>query len=742
MIENLYDISFVARLARREKQIQQHYRPVIGVHKWFARRPGSLFRALLVSEFTSEGSLHSNYYQGHNFQGLVVGDPFMGGGTPLFEANRLGCHVVGADVNAMSYWVVRSELAKFNEDAFSEAAQDVVEQVESELGFLYRTTCLNCGQPDVPVKYFLWVKQLTCEQCGRDVDLFTNYLVSKNQRHPDYVLICHRCGALNEVTTLDDVRDRQCKKCSTNLRFEGPAGRSKCTCIHCSYVNRYPSGESPPRHRLFAIEYHCESCARKSIGRFFKRADTEDLSRYAEAEEKLKASNEIFIPKEYIPPGDETDRLHRWGYGKYRDLFNARQLLGLNTLAEKISQIEDIDTRYALLTVFSDTIRYQNMLCRYDTYALKILDIFSVHGYPVSLRQCENSLLGTPGVGSGSYLHFIDKYRKAKTYCRHPFEFTLGRNKKRVFTKGESIQAEWSDKVPTSTESRMAYLSAVTADQLNLPSACLDAVFTDPPYFANVQYAELMDFCYVWLKRHLGGEVPGFEEVSTRSNDELTVNQTAGRDICHFTEGLSRVFVAFTKALKHGAPFAFTYHHNDLEAYFPIAIALLDAGLVCTAVFPCPAEMGASIHISGTKSSTLDSILVCRTSGEVKASHFIPPQDVLEPMLVYDLAQLKEAGQTLSLGDVICLLYGHLTRLVVWHERLDWNRNVPVEDKLSRVQGAMMEICPPDTVEPLAKKVWATSQDAGDKLPLFSADASLAYGEDRESNLSFNLQEA
>lgn len=31
-----------------------------------------------------------------------------------------------------------------------------------------------------------------------------------------------------------------------------------------------------------------------------------------------------------------------------------------------------------------------------------------------------------------------------------------------------------------------------------------DGIFTDPPYFGNVQYAELMDFCYVWLRKLAG----------------------------------------------------------------------------------------------------------------------------------------------------------------------------------------------------------------------------------------------
>ena len=62
MIENDFNIPFVANLARREKQIQQNYRPVIAVHKWFARRPGTLFRALLLSEFSSE-PLESSFFR-------------------------------------------------------------------------------------------------------------------------------------------------------------------------------------------------------------------------------------------------------------------------------------------------------------------------------------------------------------------------------------------------------------------------------------------------------------------------------------------------------------------------------------------------------------------------------------------------------------------------------------------------------------------------------------------------------
>ena len=49
-------------------------------------------------------------------------------------------------------------------------------------------------------------------------------------------------------------------------------------------------------------------------------------------------------------------------------------------------------------------------------------------------------------------------------------------------------------------------------------------------------------------------------------------------------------------------------------------VAVLDAGMGCTAVLPAPAEMGASLHINGTASSTLDSVFVCRRAVELPVS--------------------------------------------------------------------------------------------------------------------------
>jgi adenine-specific DNA methylase len=683
-IEKNFDIPFVADLALREKQIQQNYRPVIAVHKWFARRPGTLFRALLLSEFV-QSPLRESFFRSNNLKGIRVADPFMGGGTPLIEANRVGCDTVGYDINPMAYWIVRQEIENLDVEAYREAASDLVLRLNDKIGRLYRTKCVECGSDNAQVKYFLWVKVQSCRHCGKEIDVFPGYLVAEDRRHPINVFVCSTCKALVEVK--DRKNPGGCTSCKAPLQLAGPAKRNHCACPECGKENSYPVPESgPPQHRMFAIEYYCSICKASHRGRFFKKPDDQDLHRYSEAESIWAQTEPRFAPDDKIPPGDETNRLHRWGYGRYREMFNARQLLGLELSCQEIDKEANERIRSALATNLSDLLRYQNMLCRYDSMALKSLDIFSVHGFPVGLVQCESNLLGISNeggtnIGSGGWTNIIEKYAKAKSYCDRPFEIRYQRERKiLVHLPGEWIGIRRND--GSSSENRQVSLYCQSATAADLPANSLDAVLTDPPYFGNVQYAELMDFCYVWLRRLMGQKDPIFKSASTRHPDELTGNVTMERGFDHFTQGLSSVFQQMASALRPDAPFVFTYHHNRLDAYYPIAVALLDAGLICSASIPCPAEMAASIHINGTTSSIIDTIFVCRLHGKVSRSLIVSSPKEVADLVHLDLERLREGNVKPTRGDIRCITYGHLIRLAVWNLRISWEKEKAVSEKL------------------------------------------------------------
>lgn len=687
-IEANFNIAFVAEMALREKQIQQNYRPIIAVHKWFARRPGTLFRALTLAEF-GDAPVEDLFFQANSFPGKRVADPFMGGGTPLIEANRIGCDVLGFDINPMSAWIVREEIEHLDLKAYQVAAAALLKTLRADLDALYRTDCPLYGDKNVPVKYFLWVKEIDCKSCGAAMQLFPGYLLAEDTRHPANVVVCNRCGQLNETGDLDALGS--CRDCHAPLTLAGPAHRNRCVCPKCQHVNSYPRPESgPPRHRLFAIEYYNPARKDTHKGRFFKKPDAKDFARYQHAARRWNALTPSFVPEQLILPGDETDRLHRWGYERYSDLFNVRQLLGLEKSARLIAAVKNQRVRHALATNLSDLLRYQNMLCRYDTMALKSLDIFSVHGFPAGLVQAESNFLGInngngTNVGSGGWTNIIEKYAKAKRYCEAPFE--VRRQGTRKFQI--PIEGEWIGEGLNGRHQRAVRIRCASSGTVKLAPASLDAVFTDPPYFGNVQYGELMDFCYVWLRRLVGQDAEGFSRESSRDPEELTVNQTEGRDLEHFTEGLAAVYGNMARALKPGAPLVFTYHHNKVVAYQAIAVSILDAGLTCSAALPCPAEMGGSIHIHGTGSSIVDTVFVCRSTGATAGQGLCKTPGELADMVANELEQLRAAGMKPSVGDVRCIILGHVTRLAVWRLRGDWDASRPTEEKLARAADAM-----------------------------------------------------
>jgi hypothetical protein len=297
-------------------------------------------------------------------------------------------------------------------------------------------------------------------------------------------------------------------------------------------------------------------------------------------------------------------------------------------------------------------------------------------------------------VGSGGWRNIVDKYAKAKRYCDAPFETKLVAGRKIVMP----IKGEWIGERLNGERARAVTIRCASSTSFEFKANSFDAVFTDPPYFGNVQYGELMDFCYVWLRRLVGAEVEGFERVSALSPDELTGNDTQGRGLDHFTEGLAAVYRAMARALKPGAPLAFTFHHNQIEAYHAVGVAILDAGLVCSATLPCPTEMGGSIHIHGTGSSIVDTVFVCRNHGSVRRDQLFESRDHLLDLVISDLEQLRAGGVKPTTGDTRCIVFGHLTRMGIWKLRTVWDNAMPVQERLSRFATILTEYGDPQSI--------------------------------------------
>jgi hypothetical protein len=180
-------------------------------------------------------------------------------------------------------------------------------------------------------------------------------------------------------------------------------------------------------------------------------------------------------------------------------------------------------------------------------------------------------------------------------------------------------------------------------------------------------------------------------------------------------------------ALKPGAPLAFTFHHNAMEPYCAIGVAILDAGLICSASIPCPAEMGGSIHIHGTGSSIVDTIFVCRNHGQARRDALFDDSEGLSTVVRTDLAQLRAAGMKPSAGDVRCIVFGHLARMAVWSLRHAWDATKPTSERLDEVRSRMAAM---GDTKPLIKRLAASDTSpaaTGHGTPLFPDDQKHSF---------------
>jgi adenine-specific DNA methylase len=117
-----------------------------------------------------------------------------------------------------------------------------------------------------------------------------------------------------------------------------------------------------------------------------------------------------------------------------------------------------------------------------------------------------------------------------------------------------------------------------SAEQLPLAAASVDAVVTDPPYFDNVMYSELVEFYYVWLRQFLAGDYCQFEPAYGDRAREAVTDPAGPRRAAHYREVLQSVFTECRRVLKPGAPMICTFHHGAAEAWITLVSAVLAAG--------------------------------------------------------------------------------------------------------------------------------------------------------------------
>lgn len=616
-IETDFPVLEISRLAQIESYRKNIYRSAYYLHKWWARRTGSTFRAILLAALLPDG--HSPldfFYQLHSFGEVMVLDPFMGGGTTVGEALRLGARVVGVDINPVSWFLVKKIVEPVSLRDLDAAYRTLEETVGQELSHFYETSCPTCGGSAQAV-YTYWVKWVPCQGCGEPVLLRKSMILAPHMSKPNTGLVtCSQCGLPYLSTSLDHAQ--RCPACHTIFDVaQGFARGADYTCSFCGTHGRIVEAlrgqGQPPQHRMIAIYTHCPAC-----GKAYKKPDAQDLARYEAIKAQLdRQAKYLPYPRSPIPSGYNTQQMLNYNYRFWFQMFNERQLLGLAMLLERVLSIEDPNIREFMLLLFSGTLEFNNLFCSpkgLGTGAVRHL--FAHHAFIPAKEPLEAHLWGVGGSSGGFSTLYRDRLRRGKAYARRPVERRLISNRvKKVAIPGESLESALADsfeELKTSSEKRVFLLSQSSTKLTEIPDRSIDLIITDPPYLDNVMYSELSDFFYVWLRLGLQDRYPQFKPDSARREDEAIKNLEQGKDASFYQDILMAVFQECYRVLKEEGLLVFTFHHGTGEAWDALAQALRAAGFAILRLWPVHAEMDVGVPILGKEGIKLDAILVCR----------------------------------------------------------------------------------------------------------------------------------
>jgi adenine-specific DNA methylase len=363
------------------------------------------------------------------------------------------------------------------------------------------------------------------------------------------------------------------------------------------------------RDKLIAIEYFCSICGK----RLYKSPDNEDvmlLDNLAHTYKTMK--NELVIPRQKIPRGSSSARWIAHDFRFYRQVFSPRQVIAFNHLIRAIDDIPEQEYRNAFITIFSNSLEYNNMMVPYNYPHRKLHHLFTYHALPLTTMPVENNVWGVSNKGAGTFTNCFHRYRKAKEYAKRPYEkFKETKGKIRtVYPYGEKIDAKFVssfEELKVNNNSALLYCS--DSSNLPIPDKSIDAVITDPPYFDNIHYSELSNFFYVWLSLFKLGQ--WFERDYVPFENEATVNNGMNKTEQNYLECMTSVFTECKRVLKDSGILIFTFHHANPKAWWIILQVLRKSGFFVVDYFPVRSEYKVNPHIRGKAAVDTDLVIIC-----------------------------------------------------------------------------------------------------------------------------------
>ena len=568
----------------------------------------------------------------------AIYDPFCGGGSIPLEAQRLGLRARGSDLNPLPVLLNKAMIElppqfhnqkPVNPDAdplgifagtgknrkriswkgTSGLADDIRyygawmrAEARQRIGHLYPEVQLPDGKT-APVVAWLWTRTVPCinPACGIQMPLMKTF---------------HLCRKKGYEHWVRPVVDRDSNTLSWIVQGSGcPPPTSQ---VLTTSLTR--SDDEIPKPTVNRTGAHCIACGSAvKLGDVRAQARADKMGEtmvaiVAEGKPKLflaPTAEHIHVamsaksprrPRQAMPNNPTLVSGRGYGITHWHQLFTERQLIVLNTFGDLLSEV------HTCLTQDGAESHYADSVCTYLALAIG--------------RTTETNC-------RFSYWDVVDRFI-SKAFTRQALQMTWSFSESNPFstsTQNWMAQVEWIAKVVEKLPAPAHQGEVYQADATTTRHAADKPVFvTDPPYYDNIDYADLSDFFYVWLRPLLRDIYPDLlSGMLTPKDEEIVAIPSRFDEPSHrFEKLLGEALLQARQNCSGAFPAAifYAYKQQDEEndgktstGWETMLMAIVNAGFQIVCTWPMRTEQTKGFKT--TKNVLASSILlVCRPRPE------------------------------------------------------------------------------------------------------------------------------
>lgn len=517
-------------------------------------------------------------------------DPFCGGGSTLVEAERLGLHAVGSDLNPVPALITRTlvqllpplrngaavlgagdgglfstegaqsgrPFAGLRADALV-VAEQIAQRVSERVSHIYPTR-----QGETPIAW-LWVRTAACPSpaCGKETVLTSSWWLSKKRGDLAWI----------EPELVDG--EIRLKVIQHQPSGQPPAppkvGDGVFACLHCGASVSPTHLKTIGRKAGLGLRMSAvvtEVGTGRSKARNYREPSDVDLH----AAKVVPPEGVADIP---IPPRGQGVRVVPYGMTRWADIFTPRQLTLMEAFASEVSTLPE--------TLVHDGASEEWATAIATILGLAIGKLAQYSSSEAGWRQRDAAHAKAEAIFGRNDLPMLWDFAE-------------------VYYQSGSV-GDWIGSVQ-SVLSALDYVAdgrgvAGLGDARTVKLDSPGLVATDPPYFDAIGYADLSDFFYVWHRRALGKIHPDlYVTAATPKEAELTAlpgrhngDRVAARN--YFVEGFTKTFENLQENLAADLPMTVVYASKEQKVsaeeqsrWASILTAMMDANLQITGTWP------------------------------------------------------------------------------------------------------------------------------------------------------------